>query len=53
MPNGDCAACHGLGSIPMTAHFYTGDVDWEAQCWECFGSDVKVHFPHPRKTDNG
>jgi DnaJ-class molecular chaperone len=53
MPNQSCLACHGLGTISMTAHFYTGDVDWEAQCWECFGNDAKVNFPHPRTADNG
>ena len=26
MPNADCRACHGMGSIRMTAHFYTGDL---------------------------
>jgi DnaJ-class molecular chaperone len=52
MPNADCRACHGLGSIHMTVHFYSGDQDWEAQCWECYGSDVKLTPPHPRTTDN-
>ena len=53
MPNAACAACHGLGMISMTAHFYTGDVEWEATCWECYGNDVKLQYPHPRKSDNG
>jgi DnaJ-class molecular chaperone len=52
MPKSDCRACHGLGSIPMTVHFYTGDHEWEAPCWECYGSDVKLQFPHPGTTDN-
>jgi DnaJ-class molecular chaperone len=52
MPNADCIACHGFGAVRMTAHFYTGDQEWEAPCWECFGKDVKVSFPTPRKTDN-
>ena len=34
MPNADCPACHGMGAIPMTAHFYTGDQEWEAPCWD-------------------
>ena len=53
MPNPSCLACHGLGTILMTAHFHSGDVDWETKCWECFGSDVKMNFPHPRTSDNG
>ena len=53
MPNSSCAACHGLGMISMTAHFYTGDVEWDATCWECYGDDVKLQYPHPRKPDNG
>ena len=52
MPNADCRACHGLGSIHMTVHFYSGDQDWEAQCWECYGADVKLTPPHPKSTDN-
>ena len=52
MPNAECRACHGLGSIHMTVHFYSGDLDWETPCWECFGNDVKLHFPHPKPTDN-
>ncbi len=52
MPNSDCPACHGFGAVRMTAHFHTGDQEFEAPCWECFGSNVKVNFPSPRKTDN-
>ena len=52
MPNADCRACHGMGSIRMTAHFHTGDQDWEAPCWECYGRDVKLQFPHPPTSDN-
>ena len=52
MPNADCRACHGMGSIRMTAHFHTGDHEWEAPCWECYGSDVKLQFPHPPTSDN-
>ena len=52
MPNASCRACHGMGSVRMTAHFYTGDQEWEAPCWECFGSDVKIQPPHPLTTDN-
>ena len=52
MPKSDCRACHGLGSIPVTVHFYTGDHEWDAPCWECYGNDVKLSFPHPKTTDN-
>jgi DnaJ-class molecular chaperone len=52
MPNADCRACHGMGAIRMTVHFYTGDQEWEAPCWECYGTDVKVNFPHPTTSDN-
>ena len=52
MPNPSCRACHGMGAVRMTAHFYTGDQEWEAPCWECFGNDVKLSFPHPATTDN-
>jgi DnaJ-class molecular chaperone len=52
MPNEDCTACHGIGAVRMTAHFYTGDSEFEAPCWECFGKDVNVSFPHPPSTDN-
>ncbi|MGN6182276.1 MAG: hypothetical protein ACTHQM_01335 [Thermoanaerobaculia bacterium] len=52
MPKSDCRACHGLGSIHMTVHFYSGDREWETPCWECFGNDVKLSFPHPSTTDN-
>jgi DnaJ-class molecular chaperone len=52
MPNSSCRACHGMGSIRMTVHFHNGDTEWEAPCWECFGSDVKLSFPHPKATDN-
>jgi DnaJ-class molecular chaperone len=52
MPKADCRACHGLGSIHLTVHFFTGDTDWETPCWECFGTDVKLQFPHPTTTDN-
>jgi DnaJ-class molecular chaperone len=52
MPRAGCTACHGMGSIRMTAHFYAGDSEFEAPCWECFGGDVRVSFPHPPATDN-
>ena len=52
MPNADCKACHGMGSVHLTAHFYTGNSEFEAPCWECFGNDVKVTFPKPPLTDN-
>jgi DnaJ-class molecular chaperone len=52
MPNPSCRACHGMGAIRMTVHFYTGDHEWETPCWECYGSDVKLQFPHPAQTDN-
>ena len=51
--NDSCNACHGFGSIRMTAHFHSGDSEFEAPCWECFGTDVKMLFPHPRTADNG
>ena len=52
MPNSSCRACHGMGSIRLTVHFHTGDTEWEAPCWECYGSDVKLSFPHPTTSDN-
>jgi len=52
MPNSDCRACHGMGSIRMTVHFHSGDSEFEAPCWECFGNDIKVNFPSPKTTDN-
>ena len=52
LPNPDCGACHGLGSVRLTAHFYSGDQEWEAPCWECFGTDARVEFPSPKVTDN-
>jgi DnaJ-class molecular chaperone len=52
MPNADCPACHGIGAIPMTAHFYTGDQEWEAPCWMCYGNTVAFSLPKPRSTDN-
>ena len=52
MPKPSCRACHGLGSIRMTVHFYAGDHEWEAPCWECYGTDVRMQFPKPRVTDN-
>jgi DnaJ-class molecular chaperone len=52
MPNSSCRACHGMGAIRMTVHFHVGDTEWEAPCWECYGSDVKLSFPHPKSTDN-
>jgi DnaJ-class molecular chaperone len=53
MPSNDCPACHGFGSVRMTAHFHTEDREFEAPCWECFGTDVRLNFPHPRSKDNG
>jgi DnaJ-class molecular chaperone len=53
MPKPDCRACHGIGSVGMTAHFYTGDHEFEAPCWECFGADSAIRsLPKPRSTDN-
>ena len=52
MPRTSCPACHGIGSVRMTVHFHTGDREWEAACWECFGDGVKVQFPTAKKTDN-
>lgn len=52
MPNADCLVCHGMGAVRMTAHFYTGDMDWEAPCWECYGNTVALSLPKPRSTDN-
>jgi DnaJ-class molecular chaperone len=52
MPNNSCRACHGMGSIRLTVHFHSGDTEMEAPCWECYGNDVKVSFPHPTTTDN-
>ena len=52
MPNASCPVCHGMGAIRMTAHFYTGDQDWEAPCWECYGNTVALSLPKPRSTDN-
>ena len=52
MPRKSCQACHGIGSVRLTAHLYQGDREFEAPCWECFGEDVKVDFPHPTATDN-
>ena len=52
MPKAGCRACHGMGSIRITVHFHTGDTEWETPCWECFGGDMKLQFPHPANTDN-
>ena len=52
MPRVKCGACHGMGSVRMTAHFQNGDHEFEIACWECFGHDVRVQFPKPRTTDN-
>ena len=52
LPNSSCRACDGMGSIRMTVHFHTGDTEWEAPCWECYGTNVKLSFPHPTMTDN-
>ena len=52
MPNSDCRACHGMGAIRMTVHFHSGDSEFEAPCWECYGNDIKVNFPSPKRTDN-
>jgi DnaJ-class molecular chaperone len=47
MPRADCDACHGMGAVRVTIHFYASDREWEAPCWECFGNDIKVNFPKP------
>ena len=52
MPNTSCRACHGMGAIRMTVHFHTGDQEFYAPCWECYGNDVRVQFPKPNTTDN-
>ena len=52
MPNTSCRACHGMGAIRMTVHFHTGDQEFYAPCWECYGNNVKVQFPHPPSIDN-
>jgi DnaJ-class molecular chaperone len=52
MPRTECPACHGMGSVHMTAHFHSGDREFEAPCWECFGNGVRVNFPKPSTTDN-
>jgi DnaJ-class molecular chaperone len=52
MPRKSCQACRGIGSVRLTAHLYQGDREFEAPCWECFGEDVKIDFPHPTATDN-
>ena len=52
MPRTSCGACHGMGTVRMTAHFHTGDREFEAPCWECFGSDTRVQFPTANKLDN-
>ena len=52
MPNSSCRACHGMGAIRMTVHFHSGDQEFYAPCWECYGNDVKVQFPKPVTTDN-
>jgi DnaJ-class molecular chaperone len=52
MPSSNCRACHGMGSVRMTIHFYVADQEWEAPCWECFGSDGKLSLPRPQSTDN-
>jgi DnaJ-class molecular chaperone len=51
MPKSGCAACHGFGVIRLTAHFHTGDREWEAPCWECFGRDVKLALPSPQSSE--
>jgi DnaJ-class molecular chaperone len=52
LPNANCLACGGMGSIRMTAHFLTGDQEFESPCWECFGKSVIFDYPTPRTTDN-
>ena len=53
MPNAACPACNGMGAVHLTAHFASGDSEFEAPCWECFGNNVKVTFPRPpAATDN-
>ena len=51
MPNADCPACHGIGAIPMTAHFAVGPNDFELPCWVCF-SNVKLLLPIPAALEN-
>ncbi len=42
MPRNSCPACHGFGAVRMTVHFHSGDMEFEAPCWECFGTDAKI-----------
>jgi DnaJ-class molecular chaperone len=52
MPNASCPACQGMGAVSMTAHFPSGDQEWEAPCWVCYGNTVAFSLPKPRSTDN-
>ena len=52
MPNADCRACHGFGSVHMTAHFAAGAHEFELPCWECFGRDVRIELPSPPASEN-
>jgi DnaJ-class molecular chaperone len=50
LPNSDCSACRGMGSVEMTAHFPNGDADFEWPCWQCYGDDVRGTFPKPNSS---
>ncbi len=52
MPNASCPACQGMGAVSMTAHFPSGDQEWEAPCWMCYGNTVALSLPTPRSKDN-
>jgi len=49
LPQVDCQACGGLGAIRITAHFVSGDRDFDWPCWECFGQEVRLPLPKPDK----
>jgi DnaJ-class molecular chaperone len=49
LPDEKCPACRGIGAIRMTAHFMSGDYEYEWPCWQCFGDEVKLKLP---TTDN-
>jgi hypothetical protein len=51
MPNAECRACHGFGSVHMTAHFTAGPLEFELPCWMCFDG-VKVQLPSPPAIEN-
>jgi len=48
LPDPDCKACSGFGTVRLTAHFTDGDQEWEWPCWECFGQEVRIPLPRPK-----